>query len=571
MSLAAGRPAQQGWLLVLLALCSQWAALAQTNEFITLTGTLLISNVEYPNEVHVRSVFLKTADASVYRVELADPDLVERQELFSGQEANVTGLLDSSRASAGHPPSIHVESAAGGAIVPLVTRERVPPRVDVVHDPTVRIDGLETNLGLPVSQHQPLMTKFKMLFIPIMAVDANGNTCPGTQPITYTKQDIENVMWGAADHTLVGAYNECSNGHTSLDAANSRVTDFVVLPCNGVTSFGPWDISGCADQDGRGWEQLSDNYVTTNFGIRLEDYDQITYLAPPPSAQCSWLAVADYGCMAQPNNPYICRIWAHGEGWSAVAMYFHELGHHFYLSHAGQVNQAGALVEYLDTSCTMGFCCALRCYNAPHTWQMGWLPLLELDEARLTPGTTFSFELTRQAGGKGVRVTPSWVPGAVPFFLSYRDTLGYDKDLAGTPYGANTNIYQSAIATPTGGGATQWLGAIGDTMPALTEGTTGLTFRHLGRAGAAVKVSICRYGGPETLSSCCYGRDNDCNGLGGQSDPACAPFMGSCASFKYNWDLGTTYANPVKPSRVFSSSLNATTPSPNTPPTARAS
>ena len=95
--------------------------------------------------------------------------------------------------------------------------------------------------------------------------------------------------------------------------------------------------------------------------------------------------------------------------------------------HAGlpaAVNQNGALVEYLDTSCTMGFCCALRCYNAPHTWQMGWLPMVELDEARLTPGTTFSFELTRQAGGKGVRVTPGWTPGAAPFFLSYRDTLG---------------------------------------------------------------------------------------------------------------------------------------------------
>jgi len=48
-------------------------------------------------------------------------------------------------------------------------------------------------------------------------------------------QDIENVLWGAADHTLVGAYNECSNGRTSLDAANSHVTDFVVLPCNGVS------------------------------------------------------------------------------------------------------------------------------------------------------------------------------------------------------------------------------------------------------------------------------------------------------------------------------------------------
>lgn len=28
-----------------------------------------------------------------------------------------------------------------------------------------------------------------------------------------------------------------------------------------------------------------------------------------------------------------------------------------------------------------------------------------------------------------------------------------------------------------------------------------------------MRVSICRYGGPEDLRSCCYGRDNDCNGL----------------------------------------------------------
>ena len=66
----------------------------------------------------------------MYRVELADLDLVEQQELFSGQLANVTGLLDGSKTSAGHPSSIRVDPAVGGAIVPLVTRERVPPRVD---------------------------------------------------------------------------------------------------------------------------------------------------------------------------------------------------------------------------------------------------------------------------------------------------------------------------------------------------------------------------------------------------------------------------------------------------------
>ena len=47
--------------------------------------------------------------------------------------------------------------------------------------------------------------------------------------------------------------------------------------------------------------------------------------------------------------------------------------------------QGGSLVEYSDLSCTMGYCCSLRCYNAPHAWQMGWLPVTEVRQ-RWAPG-----------------------------------------------------------------------------------------------------------------------------------------------------------------------------------------
>lgn len=53
------------------------------------------------------------------------------------------------------------------------------------------------------------------------------------------------------------------------------------------------------------------------------------------------------------------------------------------------------------------------------------LVLVQLDGRRLTPGTTYSFELAPvRSGGRGVRVTPSWNQGAVPFFIQYRDTQG---------------------------------------------------------------------------------------------------------------------------------------------------
>lgn len=47
--------------------------------------------------------------------------------------------------------------------------------------------------------------------------------------------------------------------------------------------------------------------------------------------------------------------------------YFHEIGHNLYMNHAGKWGNKG----YDDMSGAMGYCCDLRCHNAPHSHQVG--------------------------------------------------------------------------------------------------------------------------------------------------------------------------------------------------------
>ena len=44
-------------------------------------------------------------------------------------------------------------------------------------------------------------------------------------------------------------------------------------------------------------------------------------------------------------------------------------------------------------------------------------------------------------------------------------------------------------------------------------------------AGTTAQVSVCRVGGAETAATCAAGQDNDCNGLAGRADPACASLL----------------------------------------------
>jgi hypothetical protein len=49
--------------------------------------------------------------------------------------------------------------------------------------------------------------------------------------------------------------------------------------------------------------------------------------------------------------------------------YFHEISHNLYCNHAGKWGNKG----YEDMSGAMGYCCDIRCHNAPHSFQVSSL------------------------------------------------------------------------------------------------------------------------------------------------------------------------------------------------------
>ncbi|GIL64116.1 hypothetical protein Vafri_18081 [Volvox africanus] len=88
------------------------------------------------------------------------------------------------------------------------------------------------------------------------------------------------------------------------------------------------------------------------------------------------------------NGSYgIGYAWISGSYTRSPMPYLHELAHNLCLGHAGV-----GTCEGCDWSCTMGLCCRTRCFDAPHSWPLGWaLPLADgsaLSVSELAPGTS---------------------------------------------------------------------------------------------------------------------------------------------------------------------------------------
>lgn len=75
------------------------------------------------------------------------------------------------------------------------THSPARPTPAAVNDSSIRVNAESDPVEVQVSQFEPIMRTFRMLTIPILALDEWGNACPGTQPIPYTKQ-VGGVWWG---------------------------------------------------------------------------------------------------------------------------------------------------------------------------------------------------------------------------------------------------------------------------------------------------------------------------------------------------------------------------------------
>lgn len=94
-----------------------------------------------------------------------------------------------------------------------------------------------------------------------------------------------------------------------------------------------------------------------------------------------------------------------------------------------------------DDSCAMGSCCFNRCFNTPHAFQLGWISAQQL--TALAPGQSVSVQLPSQsvsAAGAGLRVVPSWAPGAQELWLGYRTKAGGDAEIFDM-YAGKLNAY----------------------------------------------------------------------------------------------------------------------------------
>ncbi|EFN52722.1 hypothetical protein CHLNCDRAFT_54132 [Chlorella variabilis] len=133
----------------------------------------------------------------------------------------------------------------------------------------------------------------------------------------------------------------------------------------------------------------------------------------------------------------------------------------------------------------------------------------------------------RLTGPRGVRIVANWTTGVDPIFAGFRARTGGDAGMD-RQRSNRLNIYQAPISHTFDAQPTQWRAAL--SLNELWEQpAAGVVIRHKRTATGALVASVCRRtpAGRETRTSCRAGKDNDCNGLVGVADPACARLLAS--------------------------------------------
>lgn len=197
----------------------------------------------------------------------------------------------------------------------------------------------------------------------IHAVTMLLNVCNYTNQINY--DDLQRTLIDSnIDYTnitqlnLQGMFRACSNGRASF-----------------ATTIIPHKVSVqhfkqiCPKCEFLTWAKEADSIVSKQWA-NFNNYRFRIYILPDIPA-CNFAGLGDVA----PCTRRFCRIWIRAQFSSEIATYFHELGHNLGLNHASLYDK-----EYADLSDAMGYCCNLRCFNAPHSHMLSWsFPILILN------------------------------------------------------------------------------------------------------------------------------------------------------------------------------------------------
>ncbi|KAL4421679.1 hypothetical protein ABPG77_001220 [Micractinium sp. CCAP 211/92] len=396
-----------------------------------------------------------------------------------------------------------------------------PPPPSLQPPPPSSLAPLPYSLAPLLSFNELVSQDVKAIFIPIAGVASPGVACPGTTLPLTTVAAVKKAVFEELSPrgvTVGSTLNRCSYGITKLTTSNSLVAPLVNLPCNGTNNGVNWTFSKCDFDDFNGYADAADEALRQK-GVNLDAYKHRVYLLPPSS--CGFVGLGYVGC----DGSFDCRVWIGADFWATPAAIVHELGHNLYLAHAGAMTSAGVYDEYADMSGTMGYCCADRCPNTPHAWQLGWITAQQINGSAIKPGQTLTFNINSQAVSRqtGLRITG--LDGSDPLFVGYRTKAGGDTpapaDIAGASISAGRlHLYTAAIANTFDPKPTSWMGSVSNGS-AWEHPTAGLVVRLRSVSSTSAVVTLCRKAGPETLASCRAGLDNDCNSLVADKDAAC--------------------------------------------------
>lgn len=143
----------------------------------------------------------------------------------------------------------------------------------------------------------------------------------------------------------------CSANKSSL--STYVLPNVIQIPCDTKNAYPSCNVYE--------WANFADEYARQVMRIPLTRYTTRMYILPPESG-CGF---GGLGMIGPCGNQ--CRVWINGKISNEVAVYFHELGHNYGLSHASHLGD-----QYGDFTDTMGYCCNIRCLSAPNTFRLKW-------------------------------------------------------------------------------------------------------------------------------------------------------------------------------------------------------
>jgi hypothetical protein len=229
------------------------------------------------------------------------------------------------------------------------------------------------------------------------------------QDLACSGEQLEEILFERED-SVAEYYRAVSAGQVQLRGAVVGEVTITEQPDDGGCASSTWSR--------RAVNALGGDGVFTGYDIRM-----FVMLHPG----CN--PTANFGGW-EPGG-FEPRVWMYG----CVARqdsYAHELGHTFDMSHAAE-QQGDDEREYGDSSCVMGYSgLDLRCVNAAHALQSGWLASSEWATAE-DSGNYQLAPLAAEAPAPAVRALriprPTPDNGADSLYLSYRVASGCDATL----------------------------------------------------------------------------------------------------------------------------------------------